>query len=67
MGGWQRASWWSISSPTPIHFASCDWSRPCREPTGVIRLELGDERQLVVHAMKLRPIFHHLLLGGDEI
>jgi len=33
----------------------------------IIWLELGDERQLVVHAMKLRPIFHQLLPGDDEI
>ncbi len=33
----------------------------------IIWLELGDERQLVIHAMKLRPIFHHLLPGGEEI
>jgi len=33
----------------------------------IIWLDLGNEHQLVIHAMKLRSIFYDLLPGGDDI
>ena len=32
----------------------------------VIRLDLADDRQLVIHAMDLRPIFYDLLPPGGD-
>lgn len=32
----------------------------------IIWLELTDETQLVIHAMRLRPAFHDLLPGGED-
>ncbi|MFN8037232.1 MAG: hypothetical protein U0V73_15005 [Acidimicrobiia bacterium] len=32
----------------------------------IIWLDLADDRQLVIHAMRLRPVFHDLLPGGKD-
>lgn len=32
----------------------------------IIWLELADDRQLVIHAMRLRPVFYDLLPGGED-
>lgn len=32
----------------------------------IIWLELADDRQLVIHAMRLRSVFYDLLPGGED-
>jgi hypothetical protein len=39
--------------------------RPDGQLLEVIFLTLADDRQLVIHAMKLRPTFYDLLPEGD--
>jgi len=59
-------SWWSISSPKPSRLGCSPSVHRAGNLLEIIWLDLGDERRLVIHAMRLRQTFYDLLPGGED-